>query len=448
MKVFPFYTGKGEVVRARKLEDVVFTTVVIGSFFVCIIGFAVPMVISSAEMRELSVQIRIMATAATIGFSSGYFYWRFLAHQDFRIVAMLEGGRSILSIMFLGTFSYLWGLTGAALGFCLTELILCAVSASISSRNHGRPRLLFDLHAIWAAIVTGFPITVFWWIFMIQASVDRLASIYFLGKESTGYYGLGVSIVTALVLLPGSISKVLYPRISEKLGEAASEKDLLRLVVLPTRILGLILPAAIGSIIIALPLVYRLLPKYLPGLASAQLLVLLSFFRLGIPTGVNFLIATNRQTVLCLFVSASLLVGGLTSYLAVRLGLGIEGIAISTGFSGLFLALLVWRFVLERMRFTLYEQLLEIVKLYLPFMLMLLVLGLGTLISPQLFAQAKITYMFVHVIAFILVFSCTLIVFPATRKPLAEIIGAILRPPVRTSGAAVGPQSSEPFHTN
>jgi O-antigen/teichoic acid export membrane protein len=428
LKLFPFHKGEGEIEQARKIEDVVFAGTLITSAFVLVIGCIVPMFIPSIEMKQLAVETPIMAIATALGFISAYFYYRFLAHQDFKIVAMLESGRSILNIMLLGTFSWVWGLTGAALGFCLTELILCAVSAHISGRKHGGVRPLFDLHAIWTSIVIGFPITVFWWIFMVQASVDRLVSIFFLGKESTGYYGLGVSLVSVMVLLPGSISRVLYPRISEKLGEAASEKELFRLVIVPSRFLGLALPAAIGSLVIVLPLVYRLLPKYLPGLASAQILVLLAFFRLGISNGVNFLIATNKQIVLCLYVLSSLFVGALTSYLAVRFGHGIDGIAVSTGISGLFLALLVWRSVFKGMGFTLQRQVAEITKLYSPFIMMLVVLGLSFLIFPQLFVQTGILVI-VYAAVFIIAFSCALFVVPSQRQFMIEILGVIRRQP-------------------
>jgi len=445
LKLLPFHKGKGELSEARKIEEVAFSAILIASAFVLMIGCAAPMLFTSVEMGLLSAEIKIMSIAAALGLISQYFYFSFMAHQDFKIVAMLESGRSIACIMILGPFSYLWGLRGAALGFCITELIILAISAHISSRKNGSVHLSIDLRQLWVLISVGFPITIFWWVFMIQSSVDRLVSISFLGKEATGFYALGGSIVSVMSLLTASISKVLYPRISEKLGESASEKELFGLVIVPSRLLGLILPLAIGPMVIALPLIYRILPKYLPGLASAQILVLLAFFHLGISNGVNFMIVTNRQILLCLYVLASLCVGVSAAYFAVIFGFGIEGIALSTGISGLCLALLMWRAVFKGMGFTLYEQLAEVMKLYLPFISTLLILGLGGLVFPQLFTQSSILMTLVFGTAFILIFSFSLFVLPVTRKMMTEMLGIIRGSSERFAGAAPDIQRPEPF---
>ena len=172
---------------------------------------------------------------------------------------------------------------------------------------------------------------------MVQGSVDRIVAVSLLGRNLAGYYGLGISIVAVFALLPQSISRVLYPRINEKRGETCRDEDLFGIIVTPTRIVGSVLAAASGAAAVVMPSIYHMLPKYTPGLASGQILLLLCIFRLTTTNGVNFLVATNRQGRLCSFVIASLFVGIAASYASVKLRLGIEGLAASTGVSSLLL---------------------------------------------------------------------------------------------------------------
>jgi O-antigen/teichoic acid export membrane protein len=420
LKQFPFYKGKGDLKAASRLEDVVFTAIVITATVILVVGFILPIFLTRLQTNSIMPAIRMMVVAAGLSFPSAFFYYRFVAHQNFKTMGLLESMRALLNIFLVVGFSYSWGLTGAAVGFCLTEMIVCGVSSILSSRSYGRVKLLFDFRAIWNSILIGLPITIFWWISMLQGSVDRLVSISLLGKVPTGYYGIGISIVSVILLLPQSISRVLYPRINEKLGETSREEDLFRIVVFPTRVLGLAIAGVIGVTVIFMPFVYHLIPKYLPGLAATQILLVLSFFRFSTANGVNFLIATNRQNWLCLLVLASTCIAVIASYGAVRLGFGIEGLAVSTCFSGLFLTLFVWRSVFAGMGFAFSKQLEEIMKLHVPFMLLLILLGFGILVSPQFLLQTTM-FGIVYAVIFTLIYSCILFALPLTRQWINEI---------------------------
>jgi hypothetical protein len=169
-------------------------------------------------------------------------------------------------------------------------------------------------------------------------------------------------------------------------------------------------------------------------LASGQILLLLCVFRLTTTNGVNFLIATNRQVRLCLFVIVSLCVGTAAAYASVRLGLGIEGLAASTGVSGLLLALLVWRSVFCGMGFTFRKQVEEIVKLYVPFVLGLSVLGFGILAVPGFLVQAS-ALTIPYALGFAVIFTCALFVLPLTKRWTIEILSLFRRMSLTTPSA-------------
>jgi len=434
LKQLPFYKGQGDLSSVRRLENVVLGANVTMAAAAVAIGLVLSMFVRWPEVYSIIKPVRMMIVTAGLSLVSASFYYRFVARQDFKTAGILDAARALLSMLLVVGFAHLWGLNGAAAGFCLTEIAICTSSAILSSASHGRARIVIDFRSIAVLIGVGLPITIFWWVFMVQSSVDRLVSVSLLGKTPTGYYGLGISIVSMAALLPQSISRVLYPRINEKLGETGCEKDLFRMIVIPTRIIGLVLAATVGAAVIVMPVVYhRLLPRYLPGLASGQILVLLCIFRLSMTNGVNFLIATNKQVRLCFFVIVSLCVGTAAAYAAVRLGLGINGLAASTGVSGLILALLVWRSVFHGMGFTFRKQVEETVKLYVPFALVLLVLGIGLLVAPGFLVQSS-ALTIPYALGFALIFTCILFILPMTRRWAMEIL-SLFRPKAVSTGS-------------
>ncbi len=72
----------------------------------------------------------------------------------------------------------------------------------------------------------GFPIMVINLFFILLTSVDRVISIAMLGSTITGYYGLGGTIANLVVLIPYGISRVLFPKMNEKLGSALGQRAL------------------------------------------------------------------------------------------------------------------------------------------------------------------------------------------------------------------------------
>lgn len=445
LKQLPFHKGKGDLARVRRLENVVLGANMGTATAIVVIGLILSVVIKWADVSSIIMPVRIMIVTAGLSLLSSFSYYRLVAHQDFKTVAILDAARALLNMALVVGFAHFWGLNGAAAGFCLTEAAICIASAALSNASYGRAKIVIDFRSIWASIGVGFPITIFWWVFMVQSSVDRLVSVSLLGKVPTGYYGLGISIISAVALLPQSISRVLYPRINEKLGETGREKDLFRIILIPTRIIGLVIAAGAGVAVIVMPLVYRwLLPKYGPGLVSGQILVLLCIFRLSMTNGVNFLIATNKQLRLCFFVIASLCVGTAAAYASVKIGLGIEGLAASTGVSGLLLALMIWNSVFGSMGLALRKRAEEIVKLYIPFVLALSLLGLGCLILPGFMVRAGVLTV-PYALGFLLILSSILFLLPMTKRWAIEILSLFRRTqattasnPVVASGSHLG----------
>jgi O-antigen/teichoic acid export membrane protein len=147
----------------------------------------------------------------------------------------------------------------------------------------------------------------------------------FLGKVTTGYYSLGFNILMLFVMIPILLGRVLYPKINEEIGKESSINTMEKYVLFPAKVLSIITPFIIGVVAMALPILYIIiLPKYQPGLLSAQILIFGSFFICLIRSVVNFLIAINEHAKLLVFVCVSLMLSTGISLLLLKTGYGIN----------------------------------------------------------------------------------------------------------------------------
>jgi len=416
LKQYPYHVGRGEFDRAREIENGVMGSIILSSGLLFLIGAIAYCILRIKSTELLSSMILAMFITSSMSFFSAFFYHRFAAHQNFKMVSLLETLRAFLSSILVVGFAWFYGLKGAVLGFLFNEIIICSLSAVLNIRHCGMISWNFNLRLIGRLIRIGLPITIIWWIFMIQSSADRVISISLLGKIATGFYGLGVAIVAIITLLPSAVSRVLYPKVSEGVGRQMAGKDMARLVVDPAFALSLTIPLLVGTILIFLPSIYHyIFPRYLPGLASAQILLLGSFFLCLIRTGINYLISIDKQFLLIRHVLISLIFNIVGNITLVKLGFYIEGIALSTGIAGAMLATLVWKSVFQEMGYSKAEQLKKIVSLYLPFILLLFILLLMYILFPAY--DEDLHFLNVHYIfLFIFLFTTTLYyIFPFRR---------------------------------
>ena len=146
---------------------------------------------------------------------------------------------------------------------------------------------------------------------------------------------------------------------------------------MPTAAIALILPIAQVAIFYLMPFIFNeLLPKYKAGLTCAQILVLGTFFVGLIRNGANYLIAVNRQLHLMKYVGISLLINAAGCAAFLKLGFGINGIAVATSLASALLATLIWKRVFTDLKYDRKSQISIFAGYYSSFLSTLLALGI------------------------------------------------------------------------
>jgi O-antigen/teichoic acid export membrane protein len=176
-------------------------------------------------------------------------------------------------------------------------------------------------------------------------SIDRLIILRYLGTLALGYYSLSVMALGFMLYLPDSIAYVLYPRLLRDFRHHDRQPEAIRgQVERALRTLAVLVPALCGvAYLLAREAIMLVLPHFLPGLTAVRVLC----FGAGGLTLANLssivLMTLGRQGLLVPVAVGMTALGATLDYVAVRAGLGINGVARVTlatyVFNG---ALLLW----------------------------------------------------------------------------------------------------------
>jgi O-antigen/teichoic acid export membrane protein len=366
-KRVPFFNGKGELEKAQEIEKNVFTFVLLVCLLFAVLTPFIPLILIPRGLGRYGLPTRLMLLAVSLSMLSSFYYYRLEAYSRFGSISAIALARSVLTLSLQIAFGSFMGLTGAVLGYLISEIVICVYSVFAGKKLPTRLGLRIDFPAFRMLVRMGLPITIIWWTFMIQTTVDRLVSMAMLGEAATGYYGIGMSITTAYLLLPDAINQVLYPRVNEKYGQTQKAEDLVPLVVDPAKIMSLILPFLSCGFVLCMPLVFLfVVPQYMPGLLAAQILIVGALFSGLTRGGINLLISIDRQRTVLALILGSVILNVAGNILLVKLGLGIGGIALSTAFSSGCLALSIWYLVFQSIGFSIRKRISSTAELFLP----------------------------------------------------------------------------------
>lgn len=167
---------------------------------------------------------------------------------------------------------------------------------------------------------------------MLSTTGDRMLVLAYLGTTTLGYYGVARTFTQVLQASGGIVGPIVYPRMTERLGQTGQVSTLLPLVVVPTQILGALLPVAVAAAWFGLPVMIEwLLPEYGAAIPAARLLSLSMAAYLICGAADYLLVSAQRQ-----LLSLALYAGGVAfalvlEALALGSGYGLTGVAAGAG---------------------------------------------------------------------------------------------------------------------
>jgi O-antigen/teichoic acid export membrane protein len=427
IKKVPFYFGKNDLESVRRVENSVLGSVFLAVGFTLLTGFIALIFFRDTIDDNIIIIVRYMIMAVSISYFSTFFYLRFIAYKDFKNTGRLDAVRSALTLIVQVPLAYFYGLSGNALGFLIAEIALLVISSLLNMKMYGRVAINFNIRLMIENIRTGLLITISWLVFALNTTADRIVAISMLGGTATGYYGLGVTITSFIIMMPQALGRVLYPTVSEGYGRSESREKMIGLVLNPTTVLSLVVPVFIGLIVLHMPIVYsQILKKYEPGLVSGQLLVAGVFFASILRNAANFLVAVDEEKKFLLHVLIALTINVAGNIILIKMGLNITGIALSTTISNGYLCVSVWILAFNYLKLDLRSIAMEIAKLLLPFVISIGTIAFySTLFRDYLKCSSLMTV--VYSLIYLATYSTLIALVPTYRNTIAQIVRSRMR---------------------
>jgi hypothetical protein len=177
--------------------------------------------------------------------------------------------------------------------------------------------------------------------------------------------------------IPGASREVIEPRLMESLGKNSREENLREYFFKPLFNTAYYIPFLVGPIFFLLPLLIPLiLPRYTPAIVPTQIIILGGYFLSMAYVTRGIIVANNWQLRASVVISCVLPINIFLSIFLLKIGLGINGVAIgsSASFFVLFISLLT--FIRKKSIYALENWRANIRGLFWPFPVMCISIGL------------------------------------------------------------------------
>lgn len=371
VKEVPFYKGKEKWSDIEEIRNTVFTSVVIISTIAAFI-ILISSTYFSKYGNNLSFVISIIALILILQHIRNYFLFYFFGDKNFRAVSILiislAFATLILAIFLIMKFNFIGLPFAIALGNLLVIIF-------VFIKYKPAIKLQINIKRFVSLLKIGLPIMMLVITYIIFFTIDRLLIFRYLGKENLGYYGIASALYGLLLLFPASLGGGIFPWLSQQYGVKGNAAELEKFIHPPTISLAYFMAALLGVIYLLLPIVVKaLVPQYLPGINAGKIALMgIMFFSVSV-FAQNLLIVINRQ-VYCLCIILSMLIFKIILiYIFINRQMGIAGVAMAGNIVYLLYSISIIILASYYCKSGFLESVKYLIKVYLPFIYLLLVL--------------------------------------------------------------------------
>jgi O-antigen/teichoic acid export membrane protein len=321
----PLYLGQRDFKRAAVVEGAARYTTIFGSVIVAVIIIFVSLFNNFSSKMSMGLQ----AIAFVLVFQQIYTYHRVYlrSHNRFKELSRQQVFFSLITAITSILFVIYGGLEGRFFAAIIANAFILFYAIR---RNPWETLPKFNLSVAWSLMRVGIPIVISGFLITMLTTIDRIMIFTFLGESQLGYFGLGIMIVSIVSTIPAMAIQVLVPQINFIYGSTGRNIESLRAYVLnPSVVLSVLLPVFIGPIILLIPsIVQSYLPEYVSGIKAARIVTLGTFFYGILGLTDTFLVTLGKLKQYAFFGLLVLIFNIVLDFIFIKIGLGIEGVAI------------------------------------------------------------------------------------------------------------------------
>lgn len=320
----PILRGKKEQNEACVYQNVAFFSVILSVLFTSII-LSLLAYFNTGEFSAYLYPLILLF------FANQYYYFidsLFIANANFGSISKMQVLCALLFPCISIPLVYLYSLSGFMIGTSLAYLLAVLI---VYLKFGLSVRLQFDIAVFKQLVKVGFPIMLVGIIYTFFITVDRWMIEMMLGTEYLGIFSMAILTFGMLTILPATMARQFYSKMAFDWGVTGSKEVLRNWCKKQAKYSFYVILATVAAVITIFPLFIRYwLPQYQESIIS---IVTISIGILSMPVSAGWGDIINilgRQKVLIFISVIFIIVNIIFTYTLIKMGLGINGVAIAT----------------------------------------------------------------------------------------------------------------------
>ncbi len=330
----PFYKGKNDKQAESDVRDSAFGFLFLVSIVSSVVVLIASFILRHRYPQEVIIGLIFVSIYIILQKLYSYYIEVLRANSNFSVISVSVVFDAIinLALIFLLVRNFkLYGLYAAAMLMTVLNTFFVHILARY------RIQFVFHLKRIASLIRFGFPLLILGFLGTILRSIDTIMIAKMLSVTFVGYYSIATMARNYLVGATNNFGIVTMPRMLEAYGKTGQVKDIQKFVTISAEAISYLLPILLGFIYLTMPLlVTKVLPRFIPGILAAQILLLDIFFRSCCPQARSFLVALNKQAKILPITIIAILINIILNNIFIKMGFGIYGVAAGTSIATLF----------------------------------------------------------------------------------------------------------------
>ena len=323
----PLYAGQGDVEAEKEVRNNLFGFMLTISVLAGIALFTVAVLLRNVYPKEVIIGLYVLSGYVILQNMCTFYQILLRTKHNFEVLSKTIIFESVINLIFvfllISRFK-LYGLYAVLIIVAFLNIIFMHTLADY------KVRFAFNKDKLFKIAKTGFPITVVGFLQWGLTSLDRVMIADMIGITFVGYYSIPIMARSLVGQLAG-FGTVLYPRLMEDYGKSQNIEDIKKYVIIPPMINAYILPVILGILFFAVPLlVEKVLPQYIPGILSMQILFLSMFFEVLKAQAFHFIVALKKQSRVIPAVIVAIILNFIGNFTLIKQGYGIYGVAWAT----------------------------------------------------------------------------------------------------------------------
>ncbi len=333
---YPQLVGRKDINKAKVYRDTTFTYLLFSFVFFTLVMTAILILLGNlyeVDNRYLYGFI-FCAVIASINVIESFLCSRVRTDGGFRYTSLVIISELIATVVGfaivpnIGYYAlYIVAIFGALIGIVMYY-----------KRGIADLSLHIDKNILKTIILSGIPLLINNLIWSVVDSIDKFVILGFMDAERLGVYSIAQMAFSYMILIPSAMSQLFYVNLGKVYGATGNKDNLNKVAINYTLIISVVMSfLVLGAFYFMEPLVVLIMPKYVNGVKSAQILMLA--LAIYTPTMVNGNILTIlkknaallRNSIYLCVLNAVCSVG----FVLIR-GVNIESVALGTALSYMF----------------------------------------------------------------------------------------------------------------